>query len=59
MEVNNNSDVCIYLTSPLIPVQLFSSTCTKELFGKSEIFNGDIVFDVVNPFPSKGFPIDK
>ena len=47
-EVNNNSGVCIYLTSPLIPVQLFSFTCTKELFGKSEIFNGDIVFDVVN-----------
>ena len=43
----------------LIPVQLFSFTCTKELFGKSEIFNGDIVFDVVNPFPSKGFAIDK
>ena len=21
--------------------------------------NGDIVFDVVNPFPSKGFPIDE
>lgn len=40
MEVNNNSDVCIYLTSRLIPVQLFSFTCTKELFGKSEIFNG-------------------
>ena len=23
------------------------------------IVNGDIVFDVVNPFPSKGFPIDE
>lgn len=35
MEVNNNFDVCIYLT---IPVQLFSFTCTKELLRKSEIF---------------------
>ena len=23
------------------------------------LVNGDMVFDVVNPFPSKGFPIDE
>ena len=31
------------------------ATETVNLF----IINGDIVFGVVNPFPSKGFPIDE
>ena len=32
--------------------------CPERSFG-SEGVNVDIVFDVVNPFPSKGFPIHK
>ena len=31
-------------------------TWTNESF---RLIKGDTVFDVVNPFPSKGFPIDE
>ena len=35
-------------------------TAVKALMGKVfEVVNGDITFDVVNPFTAKRFPIDE
>ena len=42
-----------------IQVNRASASSNRQSKGFSKYLNRDIVFDVVNPFPSKRFPIDE